>query len=156
MLRPGWFFRYFNVPRRRVLGGCFCAFGPAVLSWIPEASAPWRPVDAARYEAVFESWSTDYGFGFDRPVSAGWNLRELEGLAASITYLEREQDRRILRAPAKSILAVVPPRLAAQRRNRFAAYGTAGPIWDSAREVFECASRGRAFELIPTCGKIVS
>ncbi len=39
-----------------------------MLSWIPEGFDPTlaeAPVDAARYEAVFESWSTDYGFGFD-------------------------------------------------------------------------------------------
>ncbi len=56
-----------------------------MLSWIPEgfdATLAEAPVDAARYEAVFESWSTDYGFGFDFTPYFELNvclyLRELE------------------------------------------------------------------------------
>ena len=75
LLNISWFFRYFNVlPRLNVLVGLLLRnilalkWGFPVLSWIPEgfdATLAEAPVDAARYEAVFESWSTDYGFGFD-------------------------------------------------------------------------------------------
>ena len=75
LLNISWFFRYFNVlPRLNVLVGLLLRnilalkWGFPVLSWIPEGFDPTlaeAPVDAAHYEAVFESWSTDYGFGFD-------------------------------------------------------------------------------------------
>ena len=119
-------------------------WGFPVLSWIPEgfdATLAEAPVDAARYEAVFESWSTDYGFGFDFTPYFELNvclyLRELEGLAASITYLEQlnEQIERIfeshINARQKSILVALcrEPgallRIAPHQRAFRIAYGTA-------------------------------
>ena len=151
LLNISWFFRYFNVlPRLNVLVGLLLRnilalkWGFPVLSWIPEgfdATLAEAPVDAARYEAVFESWSTDYGFGFDFTPYFELNvclyLRELEGLAASITYLEQlnEQIERILEshinARQKSILAALcrEPgailRIAPHQRAFRIAYGTA-------------------------------
>ena len=115
-----------------------------MLSWIPEGFDPTvaeAPVDAARYEAVFESWSTDYGFGFDFTPYFELNvclyLRELERLAVSITYLEQlnEQIERIfeshINARQKSILVALcrEPgallRIAPHQRSFRIAYGTA-------------------------------
>lgn len=168
LLNISWFFRYFNVlPRLNVLVGLLLRnilalkWGFPVLSWIPEGFDPTlaeAPVDAARYEAVFESWSTDYGFGFDFTPYFELNvclyLRELERLAVSITYLEQlnEQIERIfeshINARQKSILVALcrEPgallRIAPHQRSFRIAYGTAGPIfWGwSARGIW-CGSR---------------
>ena len=54
-----------------------------------------RPSGVANTAPVtrLPSWSTDYGFGFDFTpyfvLNVRLYLRELEGLAASITYLEQ-------------------------------------------------------------------
>lgn len=151
LLNISWFFRYFNVlPRLNVLVGLLLRnilalkWGFPVLSWIPEgfdATLAEAPVDAARYEAVFESWSTDYGFGFDFTPYFELNvclyLRELERLAVSITYLEQlnEQIERIfeshINARQKSILVALcrEPgallRIAPHQRSFRIAYGTA-------------------------------
>ena len=151
LLNISWFFRYFNVlPRLNVLVGLLLRnilalkWGFPVLSWIPEGFDPTlaeAPVDAARYEAVFESWSTDYGFGFDFTPYFELNvclyLRELERLAVSITYLEQlnEQIERIfeshINARQKSILVALcrEPgallRIAPHQRSFRIAYGTA-------------------------------
>ena len=151
LLNISWFFRYFNVlPRLNVLVGLLLRnilalkWGFPVLSWIPEGFYPALGEaleDADRYEAVFESWSTDYGFGFDFTAYFELNvclyLRELERLAASITYLEQlnEQIECIfeshINARQKSILASLcrEPgailRIAPHQRSFRIAYGTA-------------------------------
>lgn len=151
IINISWFFRYFNVlPRLNVLVGLLLRnilalkWGFPVLSWLPEGFDPTlgdAPVDAARYEAVFEHWSTDYGFGFDFTPYFELNLRlylrELERLAASITYLEQlnEQIERIFESHInprqKSILAALcrEPgailRIAPHQRSFRIAYGTA-------------------------------
>lgn len=151
IINISWFFRYFNVlPRLNVLVGLLLRNILAlkwefpVLSWLPEGFDPTlgdAPVDAARYEAVFEHWSTDYGFGFDFTPYFELNLRlylrELERLAASITYLEQlnEQIERIFESHInprqKSILAALcrEPgailRIAPHQRAFRVAYGTA-------------------------------
>ena len=151
ILNIGWFFRYFNVlPRLNVLVGLLLRnilalkWDLPVLCWLPEGFDPTledAPVDEARYRAVFEHWSTDYGFGFDFTPYFELNvrlyLRELERLAVSITYLERlnEQIERIfeshINARQKSILAALcrEPgailRIAPHQRTFRIAYGTA-------------------------------
>lgn len=146
-----WFFRYFNVlPQLNVLVGLLLRnilalkWGLPVLSWLPEGfdpSLPDAPVDARRHQAVFEHWSTDYGFGFDFTPYFELNLRlylrELERLAVSITYLEQlnEQIERIFESHInprqKSILAALcrEPgailRIAPHQRTFRIAYGTA-------------------------------
>lgn len=151
LLNISWFFRYFNVlPRLNVLVGLLLRnilalkWGFPVLSWLPEGFDPELGealVDADRYRAVFESWSTDYGFGFDFTpyfdLSVCLYLRELERLAASITYLEQLNDQieRIfeshINARQKSILAALcrEPgailRIAPHQRSFRIAYGTA-------------------------------
>lgn len=151
LLNISWFFRYFNVlPRLNVLVGLLLRnilalkWGFPVLSWIPEGFDPALEEtlgDTSRYEAVFESWSTDYGFGFDFTAYFELNvrlyLRELERLATSITYLEQlnEQIERIfeshINARQKSILASLcrEPgailRIAPHQRSFRIAYGTA-------------------------------
>ena len=127
LLNISWFFRYFNVlPRLNVLVGLLLRnilalkWGFPVLSWIPEgfdATLAEAPVDAARYEAVFESWSTDYGFGFDFTPYFELNvylyLRELERLGGFHHLLEQlnEQIERIfeshINARQKSILVAL-------------------------------------------------
>ncbi len=151
ILNISWFFRYFNVlPRLNVLVGLLLRnilalkWDLPVLCWLPEGFDPAledAPVDAARYRAVFEHWSTDYGFGFDFTPYFELNvrlyLRELERLAVSITYLEQlnEQIERIfeshINARQKSILAALcrEPgailRIAPHQRTFRIAYGTA-------------------------------
>ena len=114
LLNISWFFRYFNVlPRANVLVGLLLRnilalkWGFPVLSWIPEGFDPTlaeAPVDAARYEAVFESWSTDYGFGFDFTPYFELNVSVPARVGAAggfITYLRAAQqaDRAHLRVP---------------------------------------------------------
>lgn len=146
-----WFFRYFNVlPCLNVLVGLLLRnilalkWGLPVLCWLPEGFDPRlgdAPVDAVRHEAVFEHWSTDYGFGFDFTPYFELNvrlyLRELERLAVSITYLEQLNDQieRIFESHInprqKSILAALcrEPgailRIAPHQRTFRIAYGTA-------------------------------
>ena len=177
LLNISWFFRYFNVlPRLNVLVGLLLRnilalkWGFPVLSWIPEGFDPTlaeAPVDAARYEAVFESWSTDYGFGFDFTPYFELNvclyLRELEGLAASITYLEQlnEQIERIStrgrslfwwRCAASRELFCASRRISAHSASPTA---RPGPIsWGSNARGIWCGSRRGApspSALIPTC-----
>lgn len=151
IINISWFFRYFNVlPRLNVLVGLLLRnilalkWGFPVLSWLPEGFDPSLegvPVDEARYRAVFEHWSTDYGFGFDFTPYFELNvrlyLRELERMAVSITYLEQlnEKIERIfeshINARQKSILAALcrEPgailRIAPHQRTFRIAYGTA-------------------------------
>lgn len=151
ILNISWFFRYFNVlPRLNVLVGLLLRnilalkWDLPVLCWLPEGFDPFLadvPVDEARAKAVFEHWSTDYGFGFDFTPYFELNvrlyLRELERLAVSITYLEQlnEQIERIfeshINARQKSILAALcrEPgailRIAPHQRTFRIAYGTA-------------------------------
>ncbi|MEC4176381.1 hypothetical protein VIN30_07950 [Adlercreutzia sp. R7] len=151
IINISWFFRHFNVlPRLNVLVGLLLRnilalkWGLPVLSWLPEGFDPGledAPVDEARYRAVFEHWSTDYGFGFDFTPYFEMNvrlyLRELERLAVSITYLEQlnEQIERIFESHInprqKSILAALcrEPgailRIAPHQRTFRIAYGTA-------------------------------
>ncbi len=146
-----WYFRYFNVlPRLNVLVGLLLRnilalkWGLPVLSWLPDGFDPRvenNPGDAARYKAVFEHWSTDYGFGFDFTPYFELNLRmylrELERLSVSVAYLEQlnEQIERIfeshINARQKSILAALcrEPgallRIAPHQRTFHIAYGTA-------------------------------
>lgn len=151
IINISWFFRYFNVlPRLNVLVGLLLRniialkWGFPVLCWLPDGFDPFLadvPVDEARAKAVFEHWSTDYGFGFDFTPYFELNvrlyLRELERLAVSITYLEQlnEQIERIfeshINARQKSILAALcrEPgailRIAPHQRTFRIAYGTA-------------------------------
>ncbi len=151
IINISWFFRYFNVlPRLNVLVGLLLRniialkWGFPVLCWLPDGFDPFLagvPVDETRYAAVFEHWSTDYGFGFDFTPYFELNvrlyLRELERLAVSITYLEQlnEQIERIfeshINARQKSILASLcrEPgailRIAPHQRTFRIAYGTA-------------------------------
>ena len=111
---------------------------------------PWRRHrwDAARYEAVFESWSTDYGFGFDFTPYFELNVCACTcaswGLAASITYLEQlnEQIGAHLRIPYQRAAEVyfggaVPRAGSFAHRARISvhsriAYGTArADSWES-------------------------
>ncbi|MFR5092221.1 MAG: hypothetical protein ACLTDR_09730 [Adlercreutzia equolifaciens] len=120
---------------------------------------------------MFESWSTDYGFGFDFTPYFELNvrlyLRELEGLAASITYLEQlnEQIERILEshinARQKSILAALcrEPgallRIAPHQRSFASPMALPGPIfWGLSARGIWCGSRRGApspSEPIPIC-----
>ena len=149
IINISWFFRYFNVlPRLNVLVGLLLRnilalkWGFPVLSWLPEGFDPTlgdAPVDAARYEAVFEHWSTDYGFGFDFTPYFELNLclylRELERLAASITYLEQlnEQIERIFESHInprqKSILAALCRRAGGYFAHRAASAQLPHRLW---------------------------
>lgn len=136
LLNISWFFRYFNVlPRLNVLVGLLLRnilalkWGFPVLSWIPEGFDPTlaeAPVDAARYEAVFESWSTDYGFGFDFTPYFELNvclyLRELER-AGGFHHLSRaaqRADRAHLRVPYQCAPEIHPGGAVPRTRGSFA------------------------------------
>lgn len=146
-----WFFRYFNVvPHLNVLVGLLLRniiaikWDLPVMAWLPDGLDVREGddvVDAARQEAVFAHWSTDFGFGFDFTPYFELNLKrylfQLEKLNGALTYLERlnEQIERIFESDINhrqmSILSslIREPgavmRIAPHQRAFRIAYGTA-------------------------------
>ena len=172
LLNISWFFRYFNVlPRLNVLVGLLFAEYSGVEVGFSRSQLDTggfdptlaeAPVDAARYEAVFESWSTDYGFRLRLHAYFELNvrlyLREAGGLAASITYLEQlnEQIEAYSRVPHQRAAeihsrGVVPQpgallRIAPHQRSFRIAYGTARRFSGGEREGYLVREQeGRAF-----------
>lgn len=103
IINVSWFFWNFDVfPCLNSLVGVLLRnvmaikWGYPVLSWLPVGYYPFGDLNTPRMEAVFNSWSVDYGFGFDFTAYFSTYVKlylgELNRLAASIEQLRQLND----------------------------------------------------------------
>lgn len=72
-------------------------WGFPVLSWVPVGYYPFGSLNTPLMKSVFESWSVDYGFGFDFTsyffMYTKFYLNEIDRLEETIDRLKRLNDR---------------------------------------------------------------
>lgn len=72
-------------------------WGFPVLSWVPVGYYPFGDLDTPLMKSVFESWSVDYGFGFDFTsyffMYTKFYLNEIDRLEQTIDRLKRLNNR---------------------------------------------------------------